>query len=325
MTPEQLTAVTKEVFYDGSEWVPFLWRFSVLIVLSTLIATLGLVEDSVAVIIGAMLVAPLMTPILTVAAALALSDIRHLARGIGVLLYGIVLAVGVAWIVTRTLLRDLTVASDLPGEVLARTNPSLLDLGVAIAAGLAGGYVLTHPRAVSSAAGVAIAVALVPPLATVGISIAVSVADDARGAALLFATNLVAIVLAALAVMTASGFRPEDPTRRSSRAGLVVTGLLLVAVAVPLTLHTTDAIVDRAFGETVSAQVAVWDPNASIVAMTADVAIDGTGTVDLEVATTSPQPAAAWRLAEALAAASGREVEITVQVDVEELSAATSG
>ena len=80
-------------------------------------------------------------------------------------------------------------------EILSRTEPSLIDLAVAVAAGIAGGYVLTHPRANASLPGVAIAVALVPPLATVGVTWQLGALEEAQGALLLYATNMIAIVL----------------------------------------------------------------------------------------------------------------------------------
>lgn len=325
MSDEDRQLITEDLFFHGVEWVPFLWRFSVLIILSTLLASLGLVEDSVAVIIGAMFVAPLMTPILAVAAALVLSDVRNLLASLFALTLGAGMAVGVAALITWAVLRDLTVAAELPNEVIGRTTPSLLDLGVAVAAGLAAGYVITHPRATSSLAGVSIAVALVPPLATVGITWAVGARTQAGGALLLFATNLVAIVLAAIVVLIASGFLPERPLSRSARAGFVLSLGLVVLVAVPLTIHTRDVVLDRSFGQTVAGQVSLWDPNAEIVSVLADVQPDGGATVDLNVATTSPVPSPAWRLAEALATASGRQVDLTVRVDVESPGAATSG
>ncbi len=270
MTDEERRAVADQLFFEDAEFRPFLWRFTVLIFLSTMIATFGLVANSVAVIIGAMLIAPLMTPILATAAALVLSDLRRLVVSVAVLLWGTCIAILSAVLVTRAGLRNLTAAAELPPEILGRTQPSLVDLGVAVAAGVAAGYVLTHPRASSSLVGVAVAVALVPPLATVGITFQVGTTDEAEGALLLFATNLVAIVLSAIVVLVVSGYVPTDgrlKVHRSARIGLVVSMVLLAAIAVPLTLHTLDVLRDRQFGSDVARQVAAWDPNAQISQM----------------------------------------------------------
>ena len=178
---EQREEILNELFFEGREWRPFLFRFGTLIVLSTTIAALGLIGNSAAVVIGAMLVAPLMTPILAVAAALVHGQARRLVVSFAVLIGGTLAAIGTGWVVSSVAPGTVT-ATELTPELLARTVPSLLDLGVAIAAGLAGGYVLTHPRAGSSLPGVAIAVALVPPLATVGISLELGATASAEGA-----------------------------------------------------------------------------------------------------------------------------------------------
>jgi uncharacterized hydrophobic protein (TIGR00271 family) len=328
MSEEDRQAVVDELFFEEREFTPFLWRFTVLIVLSTLIATLGLVANSVAVIIGAMLVAPLMTPILATSAALVLSDARRLLVSVGVLILGTVLAILTAVVVTWAGLANLTTAAELPSEIVGRTQPSLLDLGVAVAAGLAAGYVLTHPRASSSLAGVAIAVALVPPLATVGITFQVGASEESQGALLLFATNLVAIVLSAIVVMALSGFVPADrrfSVSRSARVGLVVSLALLLVIAVPLTLHTLDVLRDRRFGGTVAGAVATWDPNAEISQMRADVSGDDRGTVDLVVATTSSELPPVWRLVEAIAIDTDYVVDLEIRINQEVKRAATSG
>ncbi len=328
MTEEDRQAVLDELFFEGREFAPFLWRFVVLIVLSTLIATLGLVANSVAVIIGAMLVAPLMTPILATSAALVLSDPRRLLVSAAVLALGTLLAMLTAVAVTWAGLANLTTATELPSEIIGRTQPSLLDLGVAVAAGLAAGYVLTHPRASSSLAGVAIAVALVPPLATVGITFQVGARVESEGALLLFTTNLVAIVLSAIVVMVLSGFVPTNrrfSVSRSARIGLVVSLVLLVVIAVPLTLHTLDVLRDRRFGGDVASAVAEWDRNTEILQLSADVSGTERGTVDLVVATTSAEIPPVWRLVEAIAAESGYVVDLEIRIDQEVKRAATSG
>ena len=187
-----------------------------LIVLSTLLAAFGLAANSVAVVIGAMLVAPLMTPILATAASLLLADVETLVSSVLTIAGGVAMAILTSMAVTFIGLQNFATAYSLPSEILSRTQPSLLDLGVAIAAGLAGGYVLTRPRASSSLPGVAIAVALVPPLATVGILIQIGAVSQAGGAFLLFLTNLFAIILSTIVVMVLSGFVPPKSACRGS-------------------------------------------------------------------------------------------------------------
>jgi uncharacterized hydrophobic protein (TIGR00271 family) len=312
-TDEDRDAVLDELFFEGPEWRPFLFRFGTLIVLSTTIAALGLIGNSAAVVIGAMLVAPLMTPILAVAAALVFGQLRRLGVSVLVLIGGTLAAIAAGWVVSRIAPGTVT-ATELTPEILGRTVPSLLDLGVAIAAGLAGGYVLTHPRAGSSLPGVAIAVALVPPLATVGITLELGATEAAGGALLLFTTNLVAIVLSAMTVMVISGFVPADlraVVRGRLRAGFVVALIATVAVAIPLTRHTADILADHGFTRDVISAVRDWDPAARIVELQADVG-GSRASVSLVVAS-SRSPVPAWRLAERLAT----EVSVPVDVDVQ--------
>ena len=328
MTEQERQQVVDDVFIDADARTAYLWRFFVLLILSTLIATLGLVANSVAVIIGAMLLAPLMTPILAVAAALVIADVRALAASVAILMSGIALAVLTALIATWAGLGNLTVASALPSEILGRTQPSLLDLGVAVAAGLAAGYVITHRRVLSSLPGVAIAVALVPPLATVGITLELGQREAAQGAMLLFATNLVAIVLSAILMMRWAGFAsPEvaERSRRSSRVGVAITFGLLVAIAVPLSVHTRDVIIEQSFAQAVGRQVAVLDPNAVILDLSTDVSLGNRADVSLTMATSSTDPPPAWELAEQLTAETGRVVDVEMRIEVEQRDAATAG
>lgn len=328
MSSQEREQIIAELFVAPGAWGAFLSRFAVLLTLSTIIAALGLVANSVAVVIGAMLLAPLMTPILGVAAALVLGDLRALAASAGVLIGGIAAAIVLSVAVTWVGLGNLTVASALPSEIVARTTPSLLDLGVAVAAGLAAGYVVTHPAVASSLPGVAIAVALVPPLATAGITIQLGQGQAARGAMLLFATNLVAIILSAILVMVARGLAPPELRRRGSRSvrlGLAVASALLVAIAVPLTIVTRQVVLERSFAQLVGAQVAALDPDAVIENLEASVSGSDRASVSMLVATSAPEPFAAWQLAEDLADATGRTVDVTLQIERDTTDVATAG
>jgi uncharacterized hydrophobic protein (TIGR00271 family) len=294
------TGILNELFFEGLQWRPFLGRFSVLLVLSTTIAGLGLIADSAAVVIGAMLIAPLMTPILAVGGAAVHGQSRRLLTSGAVLLGGTVGAVATGWLVAATMPGELT-ADELTGELLARTAPSLLDLGIAIAAGLAGGFVLTHPRAGSSLPGVAIAVALVPPLATVGITLQVGATSAALGALLLYTTNMVAIILSAMIVMLASGFVPPEVRRLVQtrvRFGLLVATLAVVAVE-------------------------EWDSQGRVVELSSDT---GPQRATVEVVMASARtPAPAWRLAELLAPTVDTPIDVDVQYRVESHDEATAG
>ncbi|MEZ5298265.1 MAG: DUF389 domain-containing protein [Ilumatobacteraceae bacterium] len=163
--PHERRLVIEQLFGNGSgrsHWV----RYAVMLTLSAVIATAGLSADSGAVVIGAMLVAPLMTPIVGFVAAISLNMPRRAliasAVVVGSTIWTIAVALGVAAILPDT---------PLGGEVLARTAPDVRDLLVALAAGVAGTWATARVNVSAALPGVAIAAALVPPLATVGLTI----------------------------------------------------------------------------------------------------------------------------------------------------------
>lgn len=213
--------------------------FAILMGLSVVVATMGLSLNSAAVVIGAMLLAPLMTPVLGVAAALAMALPRQLGRSLAVVAAASVGAVALSWVLSIPLGN-----TPLPDELVARTSPDLRDLLVALAAGAAGAYATVRPNLSSALPGVAVAVALVPPLGAVGMTLELGRGDLAAGAALLYLANLAAIVLVGTVVFVATGFVPA--TRLCNARSAVITGGVLVAVAtvavaVPLTIASVAA------------------------------------------------------------------------------------
>ncbi len=179
------------------------------IVFSAGIATLGLVQNSPAVIIGAMLISPLMGPIMATGLGLAVGDFYLALKAIGTLVASIAVAVGLSALIVWI----LPFHSET-GEILARINPTLLDLGIALFSGLAGSVVVGHAggsEGVTALPGVAIAVALMPPLCTIGFG--AGSGWNLRimgGAGLLFLTNLVAIVSSAFVVFLLIGMNAEE-------------------------------------------------------------------------------------------------------------------
>lgn len=323
-TEDERDQILENLFPTGNDAAAFTWRFVTLIILSTLIASFGLLADSAAVVIGAMLVAPLMTPILGVAIAIVLGDPRKIVTSLALVATGMLLAISSAY-ATSWIASGAVSGDELTSELLARTEPSLLDLGVAVAAGLAAGYVMFHPRASSSLPGAAIAVALVPPLATVGISLHLGAGEEAQGAILLFVTNLFAIILAAIAMTLASRFHEMQVWNALRRGGMgiFVTGVMLVIVAVPLTYHTLEVIEDRDFTREVTSVVREWDPNGTIVSISADVGASGSGSIGLVMAT-SGSPVPAWQLAQAVQARTGRKVAVEIQYSERSTDAAVA-
>ena len=216
--------------------------FYTMMALSTAIATLGVLLDSAAVVIGAMLVAPLMSAIIPLGLGVVQGDARLLRLATGSTLRGVLIAVVIA----------LTIGIIVPGdsvtaEMASRASPSLLDLGVALASGAAAAYALSRKDMSASLPGVAIAVALVPPLAVLGLSLSQGQWGIAAGSSLLFATNLVAIAAMGGFVFLLLGFQPE-PGRRErmlvfTRMWQVLIILLLI-ISLPLAWLTVSS-----FGE----------------------------------------------------------------------------
>jgi uncharacterized hydrophobic protein (TIGR00271 family) len=228
--------------------------FYVMMGLSAAIATFGLLQNSAAVIIGAMLVAPLMAAIFGLSLGIVRGDVRMLQRSANATIRGMVLSVAVAAAMTL-LLPDRPLLS----EIMIRANPSLLDLGVALASGAAGGYALCRKEVSASLPGVAIAAALVPPLAVVGIGLSRLQGNVAGGAMLLFLTNLVAVSAGGGLVFLWLGFRPIPGQRTRARVfqgGVLGTMALLVAVSVPLGILTFQSVRDAALARAVEEALA---------------------------------------------------------------------
>ena len=167
-------------------------NFFILLALATAIATFGLLSNSAATIIGAMIIAPLMVPIISLAFSLVMLDFRLVSYSLVKLVLGVALTVLIAFWATEI------IGFKIPGsEIIARTEPTLLDLGVAIAAGIAGAFAKIHRNVSDAIPGVAISVALAPPLCVVGIGLATRDSNLSDGAFVLFLTNLVGIIISA--------------------------------------------------------------------------------------------------------------------------------
>jgi uncharacterized hydrophobic protein (TIGR00271 family) len=204
-----------------------------MLALAGLIALFGLLQNSVAVIIGGMLISPLMNPILAAGLALLLGDGklgRKSAIVLGLSIGGVIMITAlVAW---------LSPLKQVTPEILARTNPNLLDLFIAVLSGLAGTLALrTGAVTMTIIPGVAIAVAVIPPLAVVGYSLSSHHGAMAGGAFLLFLTNLVSIMISATLVFLLMGFRPHEAAERvrlKLKYRMAISALVLVVLAVPL-------------------------------------------------------------------------------------------
>ncbi len=169
--------------------------------LATVVACYGLLQNSTAVVIGAMIIAMLLGPISGIALALVCGDNGLLRKSLGAELGGVLTVMIVAFLIGK-------VHQDMPltNEILARTTPNILDLMIALAGGAAGAYATVSPRLSVGLVGVAIATALVPPLSTCSICLARGETRLALGGFLLFFANFIAIQFASSIVMFLHGY-----------------------------------------------------------------------------------------------------------------------
>ncbi|MFT5525922.1 MAG: putative hydrophobic protein (TIGR00271 family) [Pirellulaceae bacterium] len=198
LSREQRISLVERV--QGSSVFDF--DFQALICLSTMIASLGLLQNSGAVTIGAMLVAPLMTPLIGMGLAMSHGNITLLREAGKAVILGFLLAFTLGFVI-GWLIPDL----DITAEMRNRCEPRVLDLLVAFVSGIAAAYALGRPNLSSALPGVAIAAALVPPIATAGITASVGAWSLSAGALLLFVTNIVAIILGTMCILWATGVR----------------------------------------------------------------------------------------------------------------------
>ncbi|MBP6877530.1 MAG: DUF389 domain-containing protein [Phenylobacterium sp.] len=226
-------SLTVAEIYEGGRLTP---AYGFMLFSACGIAALGLLQSSVAVIIGAMLISPLMGPIMAMGMALARLDARAFRSAATTLVVGVLLSV-----LASVLIIWMSPLKDATPEILARTRPTLLDLIVALLSGFVGAY-LTINRKGGAIAGVAIATALMPPLAVVGYGLATGAWQIAGGAFLLFLTNVVSILGAVYGVARRYGFRPQV-----REGGAWETWALLgviVALCVPLAVSLRSIVIE---------------------------------------------------------------------------------
>jgi len=291
--------------------------YYVLLLASGGIAAFGLLANSAAVVIGAMLVSPLMAPIFGIALALARGNLHLLRHALVAEFGGVLLIVGFA-----CLLGLLPFALEVTPEMLARTRPSLIDLIVATLAGLAGGLALVDERTSPALPGVAIATSLTPPLATCGLSLAFGAFGGAWGAFLLFFANFLAILAVSAAIFILTGFVSRerlgshtDFLKRFSAAGI---GLL--AVAAILTRQLVIMIDDWRFKHSIVAtieQVLADKPGSRLARIVYEQ--DAQDPVNVLATVNTPRsftPQAVKDMQEAVSAAVGREVNLFIRCSI---------
>jgi len=233
------------VFFDGPASAARYSRFWMLLVLASIIASAGIVGDSTATVIGAMIVAPLMTPILGTMLATVLGDRANLIRSLSLVLGGAAAAVLIGFAVGLPVQTEVLASTN--AQVAARVSPRLIDLLAALATGVVGSVALVRRDISDTLPGVAIAISLVPPLTVAGLVLESGSADQFLGAVLLFVTNVVAILGTGIVVMSVYGVSrlarhrvPGDTSTPSLLRPVAVLAVMLLVIGVPLTLTSVE-------------------------------------------------------------------------------------
>ncbi|GGM71123.1 TIGR00341 family protein [Dactylosporangium sucinum] len=224
-----------------------------MLVISAVIASAGVLADSTATVIGAMIIAPLSRPIMGMALGIVTADRRLLLRSAGVVALGLFVVVGVGVIASLAVPGGENLLANT--QVSGRTSPRLADLVAAVATGLAGAVGLSRRDVSDVLPGVAIAISLVPPLAVAGICLGQGEFALAAGASVLFASNVLSLVLAGTAVFAGYGYAWK--AARVTRAYATIA-LMMVLVLVPLGANTAANLLVNAWTNRITAAATRW-------------------------------------------------------------------
>jgi uncharacterized hydrophobic protein (TIGR00271 family) len=308
---EDAAPIHDRVLFEGEDRRRRLVRFFALTGFASTIAALGVLLDSTAVVIGAMLIAPLMTPIMGTAAAIVNGWRGRMLGSLSLVGISVAAAIVVAWAIATWI--PALVPPSQNSQILSRTSPTLVDMAIALAAGAAGAYATVDDRVSSSLPGVAIAVALVPPLGVVGVTLQAGLGDDARGAFLLFFTNFVSIILASVVVFMLTGFSPirtflEKRATTINVLSTVVVGALLIMIPLGLTgASIINSATSQQTAQRVSNDWIEQSPNLDLETVKAS-----GNTVDLNVTGTGDLPSVE-QLEQDLSSEMGRPITVTVE------------
>ncbi len=258
--PGYLEAFEAKLFIEGTETYRRLVNFFVLLLLATVIATYGVLSKSTATVIGAMIVAPLMGPIMATAAAVVMGSAQRAMRSLGLVIIGVISVILLSMVLTL-IVPDVTISFTNNAEIASRISPGLFALFTALGAGAAGAFIMSRAEIADSMGGVAIAISLVPPLCVVGISISQGEWLAAGGALLLFMTNFFAILFAGGLVFMMLGLGRlalEETQVRLRRRSFVLIILGTLFVTIPLILAGYRTVVDASATNKATTVVQEW-------------------------------------------------------------------
>ncbi len=248
------------VFFEGPNIGRRFSRFWILLLLASIIASAGVVADSTATVIGAMIVAPLMTPILGTMLAVVLADRTNLVRSVALVITGAAAAIAIGYLMGVFVVGDVVAATN--SQVAGRVSPSVVDLVAALATGVVGAVALARPDISDTLPGVAIAISLVPPLSVVGLTAEAGAWEESLGALLLFATHVAAILATGLIVMAVYRVHTRVPAGDAHavnrKSAIAVIAAFFVVVGVPLTASTVQITRGVQRESTVRTVTAAW-------------------------------------------------------------------
>jgi uncharacterized hydrophobic protein (TIGR00271 family) len=236
--PQDVPGFQSKLFFEGRERRRHLERFTVLLLLATTIATYGVLGDSTATVIGAMIIAPLMIPIMGTAAALVMGQMNRALQSLLIVVSGVTGVIFLSWLIGTFF--SGVISAETNSQILGRINPRMVDLAAALASGAAGAFAMSRDDVADSLPGVAISISLVPPLCVVGLLLSIGDFANASGALLLFTTNFLSILLAGGAVLgllglNKAGMIEVKGTARRNAFMVVLASIALVAIPLAIT------------------------------------------------------------------------------------------
>lgn len=232
--------------------------FLIMLVLSAIIAISGVLSDSTATVIGAMIIAPLGTPILGIAFGIVSGHLSLVLRSMMWVLIGLTIVIALGWVFAFFIADPQSLKTN--SQIVGRTSPHLLDLLAALATGTAGAFAMSRRDLSAVLPGVAISISLVPPLGVVGVCVGQGAWDAAFGALMLFLSNVVALVIAGSIVFTLGGYARDpgsSPTANRTRAYTVVAVMTLIIV-LPLALNTVISVAVARWSTDLRAAAVDW-------------------------------------------------------------------
>jgi len=283
-----LSTFEDKTFIEGPQTARRLTNFFTLLLLATVIATYGVLSNSTATVIGAMIVAPLMGPIMATTSAVVMGSLPRALRAFALTVVGIIAVIIfsylLSWIVPSFIISFTT-----NGEITSRINPGLLALLTALGAGAAGAFIVSRAEIADALGGVAIAISLVPPLCVVGISLRCGQMSAALGSFLLFMTNFLAILFAGGVVLVIIGLGKSAVLKeqlRLRRRGLILFVVCLLLVTIPLSVTAYQNITSATENANATTEVQNWlqgtsyqVDTVSVNGQVVSVTVDGTGQI----------------------------------------------